>query len=116
MAGQFEKATRHVHERLPLSCRLHKLQQKHAQRQKLAQRAQAAAEDEIAWDDDTPGASPAASPQQPAKAERTPADKVRHTEEPVAWLSGLAHYYVYRNLSQCRLLRGSPFMADQPAC
>ena len=67
------------HQSLCLPCRLHKLQQKHAQRQKLAQRAQAAAEDEIAWDDDTPGASPAASPQQPAKVERTPADKVSQT-------------------------------------
>ncbi|MGH9062278.1 MAG: hypothetical protein ACRDZY_22625, partial [Acidimicrobiales bacterium] len=57
----------------PLPCRLHKLQQKHEQRQKLAQRAQAAAEAEIAWDDDTPRASPAASPQKP---EHAPAQKV----------------------------------------
>ena len=57
--------------------RVHKLQQKHAQRQKLAQRAQATAEDEIAWDDDTPGPSPATSPQQPAKTGKVPADKVR---------------------------------------
>ena len=63
-------------ERPYLPYRLHKLQEKHAQRQKLAQRARAAAEDEIAWDDDTPGASPDASPQQPAKPERTPLDKV----------------------------------------
>ena len=63
-----------------LPYRLHKLQQKHAQRQKLAQRAQAAAEDEIAWDDDTPKASPAPSPQQHARAEESPADKVRHQE------------------------------------
>lgn len=61
----------------PVPRRLHKLQQKHAQRQRLAQRAQAAAEDEIAWDDDTPRASRAASPQQPVKTEQLPADKVR---------------------------------------
>ena len=75
------KTTRHVRKRRRLSCRLHKLQQKHAQRQKLAQRAQATTtEDEIAWDDDTPGPSPVASPQQPANTERTPADKVRQRE------------------------------------
>ena len=56
-----------------LPCRLHKLQQKHEQRQKLAQRAQAAVEAEIAWDDDTPRASPAASPQKP---EHVPAQEV----------------------------------------
>lgn len=61
-------------------CRLHKLQQKHAQRRKLAQRAQAAEEDEIAWDDDTPKASPAPSPQQAARAEEPSADRVRHQE------------------------------------
>ena len=66
--------------RLPLPCRLHKLQQKHAQRQKLALRAQAAAEDEISWDDDTPKASPAPSPQQPARAEEPSAEQVRHQD------------------------------------
>ena len=96
-----------------LSCRLHKLQQKHAQRQKLAQRAQATTEDEIAWDDDTPGPSPAASPQQPAKTEMTPAEKVRHTEETVACMSGLRLRTQSVTVQAAGCLQ---FMADQPAC
>ena len=71
------RAGRHDQHRECTPCRLHKLQQKHAQRQKLAQRAQAVSEDEIAWADDTPGAAPAASRQQPAQAVGMPADKVR---------------------------------------